>query len=261
MLVLATGRPLVSSHTEATSERFSVSHKVALLSKTIAERREEKMNVRLMMVMTLAVLLAIATAGLANPTPEPGWNEIDNPCFESGGAYWESEGSVHFNAGTGILVGGRPDVCHDPAPVGSTGYLRQIRDDTRSPYWDWNKNRKVIDLWFEVYSEGNAYVQVGIDWWDYTGNTKPTGAAPHQVWLPAQYVGGQGGTWAEYFVQYDFMTIQPRWISVEWAFFSNGYELAVDTTCLQSRCIPEPSTIVALCCGLVGLVGCVRRKR
>jgi hypothetical protein len=221
-----------------------------------------KMNVRLMVVMVLAALLAIASAGLANPTPEPGWNEIDNPCFQTpGGLYWDTEGNVNFNAGTGILIGGRPDVAYDPAPAGNTGYLRQICDDTRSPYWDANKHRKIIDLWFDVYTEGDAYVMVGIDWWDYMGNTKPTGSAPHETWLPTHYTGDGAGGWNSFYVPYDFQTIQPRWISIEWAFFSNGSEVSVDTTCLQSKCIPEPSSILAVCCGLVGLVGCVRRRK
>jgi hypothetical protein len=219
-----------------------------------------RMNVRLMMVIALGALLAIASTALANPGPEPGWNEIDNPCFEQGSTYWEAN-AVDFNAGTSTLVGGRPDVAYDPGLPGSTAYLRQVCDDTRSPHWDPILNHKVIDLWFEVYSEADAYVQVGIDWWDYMGDDKPTGDAPHNVWFDEHYVGGTGGTWQEYYIPYDFVDKQPRWVSIEWSFFPDGGLVAVDTTCLQSRCIPEPSTILAMCCGLAGLVGCTRRRK
>jgi hypothetical protein len=215
--------------------------------------------------MLLGVTLALALAFAA-----PAWavygNEIDNPCFEQGGLNWEASEQVGFNAGTAPVFE-RPHIAYDPWPIpGAAGSLRQIVDNSKSPYWDPALNRKVATLDFDVYTTGDAYVVIGFDWWDYMGDVKPVGPAPYEELLPMQFKSV--GQWTRFSVTYDWwdkpgQTHQPRWISLEVGFFGcsgTGFEAAVDDMVLISRCVPEPSSLVALS-GLFGIAGLAWRRR
>ena len=195
------------------------------------------------------------------------YNEVFNGSFLLGGEGWEYSESVLFNAGTGELIGGREDVAYDPWPIpGACGSLRQIIDNSLSPDWDPMLNHKIIDLWFDLYSFGNAYVVIGFDWWEYTGDEKPTGEAPFEELLVEQFTSP--GQWNRIHVTYDFLdkpgtTWQPRWVSFEIAFFCSeqGDSSAVDEIVMQSKCVPEPSSLLAFAAAIGGLAGALYRRR
>lgn len=218
----------------------------------------------LVLMATLALVLGLAGAMCAQ---EPGWNELDNGCFIDGSSAWEASPAVQFNAGGGDVFG-RPHIAVDPWPIpGAAGSIRQIVDNTRSPYWNASLNHKIVDVWFDVYTTGTAYVVIGFDWWDYMGATKPVGAAPYEELLSTQFTSVN--EWTRFHVTYDFLgkpglTDQPRWVSLEFGFFGcsgTGYEAAVDDVIFQSKCVPEPSSLALALSSLVGMAGMAWRRR
>ena len=205
---------------------------------------------------------AILAAGLMAGTGLA--NELDNGCFEQGSTAWEFTPSVTFNAG-GEPVFGRPHIAVDPWPIpGAAGSIRQIVDDSTSPYWDPILNHKIGTLSFDVYTTGDAYVVAGFDWWDDMGPTKPVGPGQYEELLPTHFTSL--GQWTRYNVEYDWankpgLTHQPRWVSIEFGFFGcsgTGYEAAVDTVEFIGRCVPEPAGLALLALGLP-VVLCRRR--
>jgi len=182
-------------------------------------------------------------------------DELDNPSFIDGSTGWEYTEGVLFNAG-GPLVFDRPHIAFDPFPIpGAAGSIRQVVDNTRSPYWNPTLNDKIATVDFDVYTTGDAYVVVAFDWWDYMGPDKPVGAAQYEEVLPTHFLSPD--EWNRFSVTYDWadkpgQTHQPRWISLEFGFFGcsgTGYEAAVDDVVLTSRCVPEPVSLAVLALG------------
>ncbi len=209
-------------------------------------------------VLVLAGMLVIATAALAGEI-EP---LMDNGGFAAGGAGWEASESVTFGP-----FATRDTTAYDPWPYpGASGYIRQVIDNSKSPGWNPLGEYKIETLQFDLYTEGIGYIQIGFDWWDtYFGNTKPTGPAPYWEVVPIQFMSPY--TWTTYTVDYNWkgkpgQTWQPRWTSVEIYFFgcTSGNEAGVDTLVLTSRCVPEPSSLLALS-GLLGFAGIAWRRR
>ncbi len=199
-----------------------------------------------------ALLVGLCSTALAN--------ELENGCFEQGSTGWEYTENVFFNAGTDDVFG-RPHIAVDPWPIpGAAGSIRQIVDDSLSPSWDPDLDHKIVDLTFDVYTTGEAYVVVGFDWWDYMGDTKPVGAAPYEELLETHFISPN--QWTTFHVTYDWVdkpgqTHQPRWVSVEFGFFGcsgTGYEAAVDTVVFEGRCVPEPASLMLLALGALALV-------
>ena len=224
------------------------------------------MRIRLIAAAAVLFFLAVAPPALS-------FNELDNSCFVYQGEGWEFTATVQFNGnGTdpgGDPVFGRGHIAYDPWPIpGAAGSIRQVVDNTKSPDWDPTLNDKIADLWFDVYTTGEAYVVVGFDWWDtYWGDTKPVGPAPYEELLPIQFTSPD--QWTRFHVTYDWLgkpgeTWQPRWISIEFGFFGcsgTGYEAAVDDVVLETRCVPEPAGLGALATGLMALGGFAARRR
>jgi hypothetical protein len=228
------------------------------------ERRED-MKRGIILIGVLLLLVVICVPAMSQ-TPDPA-NELDNPCFVSGNNGWEFSEQVQFNQSE-YLVFDRPHVAYDPWPIpGAAGSIRQIVDNTRSPLWNWDYNRKIATLSFDVYTTGEAYVVVGFDWWDTMSDTKPVGPGQYEELLPDHFQGQN--TWTRYTVTYDWankpgLTHQPRWISIEFGFFGcsgTGYEAAVDDVVLKSQCVPEPSGLLAVAGSLIGGAGLAWRRR
>jgi hypothetical protein len=218
-------------------------------------------------VLLFAGLFALGASAYAG-TDSP----LDDPSFEQAAitgtsTVWESSSNVIFGAGFE-----RPSIAKDPWPYpfpgeGPTGYIRQIVDNSRSPYWNPALNHKVETVEFDLYTTGQASVQIGFDWWDtYWGDPKPVGPAPLWEVLPAHYTSPNG--WTRYSVTYDWygkpgQTWQPRWTSLEIYFWGSATdEAGVDSLVLTSKCVPEPSSLLAFSGSLLGLAGfALRRKR
>lgn len=219
-------------------------------------------------ILLLIALFALGTAAYAQYDVPL----LDNGCFEQGGAGWEASEAVVFNAGTGVDVYGRSHIAYDPWPYPipgdqPSGYLRQIIDNSKSPDWNPNLNHKIETLEFNLYTEGEGYVMVGFDWWDTDSSTKPSGPAPYWEILPTKYYSPN--QWTRISVTYDWAgkpgpTQQPRWTSIEIYFYGcagTGNEAGVDDIVVTSRCVPEPSSTMALGGSLLGLVGFAWRRR
>lgn len=214
------------------------------------------MRMAFLLLAGLFALSAPVFAGIDEPL-------LVNGCFGDGSAGWEYSENVIFGE-----FGGRPDTAYDPWPYpGASGYIRQVVDNSKSPFWDPNLNHKIEVLEFDLYTTGEGYVQIGFDWWDqYWGDTKPIGQAPFFEILPTQFTSV--GQWTRYAVEFDFYgkpgaTWQPRWTSIEIYFFGcyGDNEAGIDDLVLTSRCVPEPSSMLALSGSLLGLAGFVLRRR
>ncbi|MBI2842580.1 MAG: PEP-CTERM sorting domain-containing protein [Armatimonadetes bacterium] len=210
-------------------------------------------------VAVLAGIILLATSGLAGVD----FNELVNPSFEQGGEGWEFGGNVLFDAGFD-----RQHVAYDQANQGEAGYLRQVIDNSTSPYWNPDYNHKIIDLSFWVFTSGTGSLQVGIDWWDNNDQERPRPGTPadHQEILPDRYVSE--GQWTQYTLTYDFQgkpgNNQPRWVSLEFYFngcTGTGNAAALDEIVFQSRCVPEPSSLIAMMSGVAGFAGFAWRRR
>jgi hypothetical protein len=200
-------------------------------------------------------------------------NEIDNHSFAYGADTWQySSESVFFNAGSGEQKFGRDHVVYDPGAPGSpAGWIRQVVDNRRSPDWHEELNHKIVDMSFWVNTTDSApYVKVGFDWWDVNDQDKPLpgSTADHEYWLADEF--RSVGEWKQFDVTFDWASIpdiknrQPRWISIEFAFYGcsgQDHEAAVEDIVLHSKCVPEPSSMLAFAGGLFGFFGYVRRRR
>jgi len=222
---------------------------------TLNERREEMKPLLFVAVLMLALSTSVF-AGIDEPM-------VDNGSFDYSGAGWEYSESVIFGE-----YQGHDTTAYDPWPYpGASGYIRQIIDNSKSPYWNPALNHKIETLEFDLYTEGEGYVQIGFDWWDnYFGSQKPVGQAPMFEILPTQYQSKDH--WSTISVTYDWLgkpgaTWQPRWTSIEIYFFgcTNGNEAGVDSITVTSRCVPEPASLSVLLGGLVGLAGAWRRRK
>jgi hypothetical protein len=212
-------------------------------------------------IAVLFAILAISPAVFAT-TYNPD-NELENWCFIDGSTGWETDGPVVFNQ-EGYLKWGRPHVAYDPwpTPPGPTGTIRQIVDDTKSPYWNWDLHSKVETLDFDLQTSGTGYVMVGFDLWNTTGSTKPGGVADHEWIDPTHYTFT--GDWTHITITHQWYDSQPRWIGLKFAFYGcggSGNEASVDDVVLVGRCVPEPSSIIGLSGSMLGLMGFALRRR
>ena len=208
------------------------------------------MKITVLLIAGLFLLGSAALAGVEEPL-------LNNGDFAAGSAGWEASDSVVFGP-----FAERDTTAYDPWPYpGASGYIRQIIDNTKSPYWDPSLNHKIETVEFDLYTQGNGYIQIGFDWWDYVGYTKPVGPAPYWEVLPTRYTSPN--QWTRYTVSYEWKNKQPRWTSIEIYYFdaTGGNEAGVDSVVVTSRCVPEPSSLVALSGSLLALAGFWRRKR
>lgn len=214
-------------------------------------------------IAALAGLFAIGSAAFAGIDT----STLDNSSFAQGKTGWEASDSVIFNSG-GDLKFDRDSIAYDPTGIGESGYLRQVVDASRSPYWNPSMNHGIGELSFWTYSTGTGYMQVGFGWWDSNSRTKPTPgtAVDHFELLPTKYYSVD--EWTQQTVSYDWLNkpgnSQPKWISLEFFYFDCsgvGNESAVDEISFTARSVPEPSSLLAMFGGLAGLGGVAIRRR
>ena len=208
------------------------------------------MRITVLLIAGLFLLGSTAFAGSEEPL-------LNNGDFVLGGTGWEASESVLFGA-----FAERDTTAYDPWPYpGASGYLRQIIDNSKSPYWNPDYNHKIETVEFDLYTQGDGYIQIGFDWWEYMGDQKPVGDAPYFEILPEELTSPN--QWTRYTFSYEWLDSQPRWTSIEIYFFgcTDGNEAGVDSIVVTSMCIPEPSSLVALSGSLLALAGLWRRKR
>jgi hypothetical protein len=190
-------------------------------------------------------------------------NELVNPDFDLGEQGWEDHSSS-------VLFGSKAEhdtTAWDPAGQGEVGYMRQVVDDSQFPGWNPLLNHKIGQLSFYLYSTGDAWLQVGFDWWDRLTGPKPLPGdiqGYHYVVLPQQY--RSTAQWTLVTVPFDWAgrvgNNQPRWVSVEFYYYGcTGIDYAaVDSTEFWGECVPEPSSLIAVFGGMLS-AGLVLRKR
>lgn len=225
----------------------------------------------------LVIFCFAATASMANDLPV---NELLNSCFEQGGEHWE-DNSVGFNTETKELIFDRSHVAYDDTPFTAAGLapadelvpngaIRQVVDDSLSPYWNPELNRKLGYLSFWVRTSGDAFVKVGFDWWDSITIDKPGRGevADHTIILDQEYRSTED--WTQVIIEFDWLGMegnnQPRWVGINFYFYGctgTANTAAVDDTFFHSKCteIPEPSSLLALFGGATGLIGFAVRRR
>ena len=208
------------------------------------------MRISVLLIAGLFLLGSAAFAGVEETI-------LNNGDFAAGNVGWEFDGGVNFGP-----FAGHDTTAYDPWPYpGYSGYIRQILDNSTSPYWDPDLNHKIETVEFDLYTQGEAYVQIGFDdWGDYAGD-KPFGEAPNWEILPEQYTSLN--QWTRYSVTYEWTNSQPRWTSIELYFFgcTDGNEAGVDSMVVTSRCIPEPSSLIAFSGSLLALAGFAWRRK
>ncbi len=208
------------------------------------------MRISVLLIAGLFLLGSAAFAGVEEPL-------LNNGDFAAFGAGWEYSESVNFG-----VFAGHDTTAWDPWPYpGASGYIRQIIDNKKSPYWNDDFNRKIETVEFDLYTLGTGYIQIGFDWWDYMGDDKPFGGADHYEVLPYELTSPN--EWTRYSVTYDWLNSQPRWTSIEIFFFgaTQGNEVGVDSMVVTSWCVPEPSSLIAFSGSLLALAGFAWRKK
>jgi hypothetical protein len=218
-------------------------------------------------ILVSAVLVFLfGTAAMATE-PWETYNELSNPCFIDAGDGWDYNSVVQFNGNHteqgGDTVFGRTNIAYDPGPEGSpSGVLRQIVDDSLSPGWNPALNQKFFRLTAWVYTTGQAYVSLGVDWWNDPSIPRPLPGTPADgdMWTAPIYSPDH---WVQ--VSWEgFLPVQPRWVSVEVAFYGctlSNSEAAVDDMQFSARCVPEPSSILGFATGAMALIGFSIRRR
>ena len=215
------------------------------------------MKISVLLIAGLFLLASAAFAGVEETL-------LNNGDFAAGGAGWEFDGGVNFGA-----FMDHETTAWDPWPYpGASGYIRQIIDNSNSPYWDPDLNRKIETVEFDLYTQGVGYIQVAFDWWYDMGDVKPIGDADDWDWViddstgePVQFTSLN--QWTRYTVDYEWLDMQPRWTSIEVYFFgcTDGNEAGVDSMVVTSMCIPEPSSLIAFSGSLLALAGFAWRRK
>lgn len=244
------------------NKRGIQSLRIMLSREIIISERREKMRKQIIVLAILAIfaLGTAAFAGIDEPT-----NSLLNGSFGNGAAEWETIGSVGFNAGSDP-VAGKASVAMS---TGESGSIRQIVDASAFPGWNAEYDHGTAELSFWAFTTGSGYIKVGFDWWDNDNQAKPRGIpADHLVVLDTQYTATSD--WTQFVVPFDWKyqvgpNHQPRWISIEFFFYgcANGNSAYIDDTLLQTQCVPvpEPSSLMAMVCGVAGLGGFACRRR
>ena len=256
-------------------------------------------NVALLTLVAFAVAALVCLPAQARSIPGAS-NEVDDPWFEGLGTGWYFAPPVQpwneldpvyptivpFTDGT--LFGGYLDPGRTP---GSMVFARTIVDNSTGELWNPLYNRKEIDLCFYAHLDGDGYVKVRFDWWDDQAMDRPSNdpdwtpppdgytdwytlteddpglfeMRPDLV-LPNENLGwfleeGEGP-----YCFHDIWDHQPRWVSIEFetGIFLNGPagsgEALITGIDFESRCVPEPGTILLLVSGGIALLACAWRR-
>jgi hypothetical protein len=241
---------------------------------------------KMRIVLIIAVLFAASASAWATPIPGSS-NELLNPNFESSPIIgydargFPIYGSEPWVLGRWISVGlDGPDhhlaanCKNDLDPPGL--WMFQIVDETRNPLWDPYGTQKIVDLMADIRVVGDhtwSTVKFKLGYWDTNYPTMPIVPIQDELpifptsgfqWTPtAQYGFTEIGTWytVNPFNQIT-LPIQPRWLVVFVEFNqAPGEVLWVDDLVLTAKCIPEPSSMIALVVGLTSIAGCRRLRR
>lgn len=236
--------------------------------------------------MRLSRTLCLAGVALflslpASALPLNGYNEVQNPGFETGDLTGWQHGADIIAAPDGPAQGWAA-TCK---AAGGDTWLRQIVDDSLSPEWNWNYHQKLVDLVAKITWTGweppDSMILFRLDWWSeqYNSVNNPE-MLPHYLGPPPAGSDPGVGYFVTEWVAYSFLNIpgfqwtlvnpfdrillpeQPRWISVEVLYVqASGESVWLDDVILTGRCIPEPSSLASLIGGFaVALVGFGKRR-
>ena len=221
------------------------------------------------LLLVMAGVLALSVAATASFIPGAN-NEVVNGEFEDGLLHWVyTEGEVAIQDYGHV---GNSAQC-DLNTVGWGDRLRQVIDDSTGNLWnpDWHAKTVDVEAWISIDVKHNQEggVRFRLDWWDETYNTwneAPTTTKPEDGYHTTdwvQYLRSEGYSWQfKYVNPFDRFElrdptgkrVQPRWISVEIEFLQPDNVInRVDSVVLTSKCVPEPSVLVAMMSGLGGL--------
>ena len=244
-----------------------------------------------MKTVKVAVLVGILALGLLCPSS---WarsipaapNEVEDPWFvdyvDNGANTWYVQGNnVSFTDLRPELPGYRLDPGRNP---GDQAFVRTIVDDYDG-LWNPEYEAKEIDFFFYTHLYGGGYIKVRFDWWNDEGIPEPPNV-PNEGQPPDGYTdwytltvndsgafeeawdlvadGEDPGIMTPY-VFHDIWDHQPRWVSIEIEAGNDpnidplGGECMFTGVDFESRCIPEPATLLLLIAACFGV--CVRRRR
>jgi len=221
--------------------------------------------------MVVAFMASAAWAGLGLP------NELVNPGLE-GTSGWSITG------GGGLLSNHLPYSYLAPFGVGPPsgggsycggvagqnvsypgGQLWQIVDEAQFPGWNPDLHQKIVEVefWYRQvsYADVPMNILVALDYMEDGGPIDP--GAPNYVYEPiGQITNMNSGGW-KFWSKDVVLPVQPRYLSLhfDFTYFSGTGLNIIDLVDLQGKCIPEPTSLLALATGLLGVLGVVRRRR
>jgi len=231
---------------------------------------------------TSLLFLAIAVMLCASPAmASVSYNEIINGDFNTGDlSFWQH--GVDIAVAMDGPDNGYAATCKNP---GGDLWLRQVVDDSLSPDWNWNLHQKLISATAQIAWSGwvpsNASVAFRLDWWSEAYNlvTDPAtlpyysgplaaGSDPAQGYYVSDWVSFDlshlpSMQWSTV-VPFDqvLLPIQPRWVSLEVVYVQpTGVSVWLDNVTLTGKCVPEPSSLLALLGGCGVLLGGLRLRR
>jgi len=192
-------------------------------------------------------------------------NELNNGSFEDGWTSWHHEGDIDLFDKWGPVTPSNGTQMVGIAQWNHSGKAYQVVDDTKSPGWNWDYNRKEVDLSAYVNVQMGsaaldlAYIPIDV----YSGDDPPEWNDSRWVDLGtvAQSDSSQQG-W-QYIQYHKIWDYQPRWIRVSvdvGCDYRPDSFAFVDDVDFESRCVPLPGAVWLLGSGLVGLFG-IRRKQ